>query len=116
MVMKKNNLITLAKLIYWFLVFLAVSPEFLSDSALILLEEDPIVGVFSNGTEVGAIISSPTTFSKAFNLARTSPDKSDGSLMDTRRDEISRSFFRTWSRRRFLNQLLGETPSDAVTG
>ena len=80
-----------------------------------LLEEDPIAGVFNNGTEVGAIISSPTTFSKAFNLARISPDKCDGSFMDTHRDEISRSFFQTWSSHRFLNQMLGEAPNDAVT-
>ena len=66
--------------------------------------------------EVGAIISLPITFSKAFNLARILPDKCDGSFMDTRKDEISQSFFRTWSSRRFLNQMLGEAPNDAVTG
>ena len=77
----KNNLVGSTKIdtkrriwiilgyIYWFLAFLAANPEFLSESALRLLEED-IAGVaFIGGTEEGAIISLPTTFFKAFIFA-----------------------------------------------
>ena len=94
----------------------AANPALLSASALTIDMRPWMRGFFIGGTEALCIISSPTTCSKALVLARTSPAKREGSVRQTLMEEIRLSFFRIWSKRKFLNQSEGESLKFVVIG
>ena len=101
-----------------FLRLLAAIPALLRAStwAFAILRGFIPGSAFIKGMELGPIISTPTMASKALVFARTSPDKKEGLFIDTLRDEISLSFFRSCRSRRFLNQASGGALRDAVIG
>ena len=89
---------------------------FLSASALTIDMRPWMRGFFIGGTEALCIISLTMTSSKALVLARTSPANREGLVRQTLMEEMRFNFLEIWSKRRFLNQLEGESLKLAVKG